>query len=73
MKKNYPPNWTYADFAPEFTAEFYDPDQWDDDIRGNDEPYGEGYDSDPEEATWPSFDGSISDYHGHSSDEEDFP
>ena len=28
MKKNYPPNWTYADFAPEFTAEFYNPDQW---------------------------------------------
>ena len=28
MKKNYPPGWTYADFAPQFTAEFYDPDQW---------------------------------------------
>ena len=28
MKKDCPPNWTYADFAPEFTAEFYNPDQW---------------------------------------------
>ena len=28
MKDNYPPGWTYADFAPQFTAEFYDPDQW---------------------------------------------
>lgn len=28
MKKNYPPGWTYADFAPQFTAEFYDPNEW---------------------------------------------
>lgn len=28
MKKNYPPNFTYADFAAKFTAEFYDADQW---------------------------------------------
>ena len=28
MKKNYPPDWTYADFAPQFNAEFYDPDHW---------------------------------------------
>ena len=28
MDKNYRPNFTYADFAPQFTAEFYDPDQW---------------------------------------------
>lgn len=28
MKKNYPPNFTYQDFAPQFTAEFYDPDEW---------------------------------------------
>ncbi|KAF0295239.1 Alpha-L-fucosidase [Amphibalanus amphitrite] len=28
MEKNYRPNFTYADFAPQFTAEFYDPDQW---------------------------------------------
>ncbi len=28
MEKNYPPGFTYADFAPMFTAEFYDPNQW---------------------------------------------
>ncbi|XP_070194986.1 alpha-L-fucosidase-like isoform X1 [Littorina saxatilis] len=28
MKKNYPPDFTYADFAADFTAEFYDPDEW---------------------------------------------
>ena len=28
MEKNYPPNFTYQDFAPMFTAEFYDPDHW---------------------------------------------
>lgn len=28
MEKNYPPNFQYANFAPMFTAEFYDPDYW---------------------------------------------
>ncbi|KAI0241181.1 Alpha-L-fucosidase [Lamellibrachia satsuma] len=28
MKKNYPPGFTYADFASQFTAELYDPDHW---------------------------------------------
>ena len=28
MEKNYPPNFTYADFANQFTAEFYNPDEW---------------------------------------------
>lgn len=28
MKKNYPPNFQYADFAPMFKAEFFDPDIW---------------------------------------------
>jgi len=28
MKKNYPPNFTYADFATQFKAEFFDPDAW---------------------------------------------
>jgi len=28
MNKNYPPGFTYADFAPMFTAEFYEPDKW---------------------------------------------
>ncbi|XP_056412578.1 tissue alpha-L-fucosidase [Hyla sarda] len=28
MSKNYAPGFSYADFAPHFTAEFYDPDSW---------------------------------------------
>ena len=28
MKNNYPPRFTYADFAPQFTAEFFNPDEW---------------------------------------------
>ena len=28
MKKNYPPNFEYADFAPMFRAEFFDPVAW---------------------------------------------
>ena len=28
MEKNYPPGFSYADFAPMFKAEFFDPDQW---------------------------------------------
>uniref|UniRef100_UPI00398E624F tissue alpha-L-fucosidase-like isoform X2 n=1 Tax=Pristiophorus japonicus TaxID=55135 RepID=UPI00398E624F len=28
MKGNYPPGFTYSQFAPAFTAEFFDPDQW---------------------------------------------
>ncbi|KAK2571821.1 Tissue alpha-L-fucosidase, partial [Acropora cervicornis] len=28
MKKNYPPGFSYADFAPMFTAEFFDPDEF---------------------------------------------
>jgi len=28
MEKNYRPDWTYADFASQFTAEFYNPDEW---------------------------------------------
>ncbi|CAF4085978.1 unnamed protein product, partial [Rotaria magnacalcarata] len=28
MNKNYPPDWTYADFASQFHAEFYDPNEW---------------------------------------------
>lgn len=28
MKKNYPPGFKYADFAPQFRAEFYNPDDW---------------------------------------------
>ncbi|KAG1673191.1 Alpha-L-fucosidase [Nymphon striatum] len=28
MKDNYPPGFTYADFAPQLTTEFYDPKEW---------------------------------------------
>lgn len=28
MRKNYPPEFTYQDFAPMFTAEFFDSDKW---------------------------------------------
>ena len=35
MKDNYPPDFTYADFASQFTAEFYDPDQWADIIKAS--------------------------------------
>ena len=28
MTDNYPPGFTYADFAPQFKAEFYDPYEW---------------------------------------------
>ncbi|CAF1461497.1 unnamed protein product [Rotaria sp. Silwood1] len=28
MKKNYPPDWTYANFAPQFRADLYDPNEW---------------------------------------------
>ena len=28
MKANYPPDFSYADFAPGFTTEFFDPDEW---------------------------------------------
>ncbi|XP_069827485.1 tissue alpha-L-fucosidase [Dendropsophus ebraccatus] len=28
MSRNYPPGFSYADFAAQFTAEFYDPDSW---------------------------------------------
>ncbi|XP_068824815.1 tissue alpha-L-fucosidase isoform X2 [Capricornis sumatraensis] len=28
MKENYPPNFSYADFGPRFTAHFFHPDSW---------------------------------------------
>ena len=28
FKNNYPPEFEYADFAPQFKATFYDPNQW---------------------------------------------
>ena len=34
-KKYLPPNFTYADFAKQFTAELYDPDHWADVIQAS--------------------------------------
>uniref|UniRef100_A0A2C9K552 alpha-L-fucosidase n=1 Tax=Biomphalaria glabrata TaxID=6526 RepID=A0A2C9K552_BIOGL len=39
MKQNYPPSFTYADFAPEFTAEFYNPNQWADIFKASGAQY----------------------------------
>ena len=30
VKQNYKPNFTYGDFGPQFTAEFFDPNKWTD-------------------------------------------
>lgn len=30
MKNNYPPDFKYQDFAPQFTAEFFDAKEWTD-------------------------------------------
>jgi len=35
MKENYRPDFTYADFAKSFTAEFYNPYDWADLFEGN--------------------------------------
>lgn len=28
MARNYKPGFTYQEFAPDFTAKFYNPDEW---------------------------------------------
>lgn len=35
MQKNYRPDFTYADFAPMFTAEFFNPEEWADIFRNS--------------------------------------
>ena len=35
MKNNFRPDFTYQDFAADFSAEFFDPDQWMDVIRAS--------------------------------------
>ena len=35
MQKNYPPDFTYADFAPMLTAEFYNANQWADILKAS--------------------------------------
>ncbi|XP_054462175.1 tissue alpha-L-fucosidase-like [Anoplopoma fimbria] len=55
MQKNYPPGFEYADFAPEFRAEFFDPNEWADIFKASGARYvvftskhHEGF------ANWPS-------------------
>jgi alpha-L-fucosidase len=40
MKKNYPPGFTYQDFAHDFTAEFYNPDEWAEIFQSSGAKYG---------------------------------
>jgi len=40
MKNNYPPDFTYADFAPQFKAEFFNPDKWVDIFKAAGAKYG---------------------------------
>ena len=39
MDANYRPDWTYADFASQFTAEFYDPYVWADIFKASGAKY----------------------------------
>ena len=39
MKNNYRPDFTYADFAPKFTAEFYDANEWADILEASGAKY----------------------------------
>ena len=39
MKKNYPPGFTYPEFGPMFTAEFFQPDQWAEIIKSSGAKY----------------------------------
>ena len=39
MQDNYPPNFSYEDFAPMFKAELFDPDQWADIIEASGAKY----------------------------------
>ena len=39
MKKNYAPNFEYQDFAPQFTAEFFDPNAWADLVEASGAKY----------------------------------
>ncbi len=39
MKKNYPPGFSYPDFGPMFTAEFFDPEQWADIFKSSGAKY----------------------------------
>lgn len=59
MKKNYPPGFTYADFAPKFTTEFYNAEEWADMFNASGARYvvlvskhHEGYTNWPSKYSW---------------------
>ena len=39
MEANYPAGFTYEDFGPQFTAEFFDPNQWADILKASGAKY----------------------------------
>ncbi|GAB6028010.1 hypothetical protein CHUAL_002237 [Chamberlinius hualienensis] len=59
MAKNYPPDFTYQDFAPQFQIEFFNPDQWADILQASGAKYvvltskhHEGYTMWPSKYSW---------------------
>jgi len=59
LKKNYPPDITYADFAKDFKAQFYDPNQWADIFKASGAKYivltskhHEGFTNWPSKVSW---------------------
>ncbi|XP_064599860.1 alpha-L-fucosidase-like [Liolophura sinensis] len=59
MKSNYPPTFTYPDFAPTFKAEFFNPEQWADVIQASGARYvvltskhHEGFTNWPSKVSW---------------------
>ncbi|KAK5911512.1 hypothetical protein CgunFtcFv8_005680 [Champsocephalus gunnari] len=59
MKKNYPPGFKYTDFAPEFRAEFFDPEIWADIFKASGARYvvftskhHEGFTNWPSAVSW---------------------
>lgn len=60
MERNYRPNFTYPDFAAQFTAEFYDPHQWAELFKASGAKYvvltskhHEGFCNWPSKNSWP--------------------
>ncbi|XP_060063347.1 alpha-L-fucosidase-like [Ylistrum balloti] len=59
MNRNYRPDFTYADFAPQFTTEFYNADEWADILAASGAKYvvlvtkhHEGYTNWPSKVSW---------------------
>lgn len=56
MKKNYPPGFTYQDFAHDFTAEFYNPDEWAEIFQSSGAKYSiSSYTATPDNKRWESM------------------